>query len=99
YKRLLKRRRCLIPASGFYEWKKTGNSKQPFHIQLKSEESFAFAGLWDNWETEGEVIHSCTIITTKPNNLMSDIHNRMPVILPKEDEKAWLDRTNEDGKY
>ena len=92
YKRLLKKRRCLIPASGFFEWKKVGNRKQPFHIRLKNEELFAFAGLWDQWEYEGEIINSCTIITTKPNDLMKEIHNRMPVILTKENEKIWLDK-------
>jgi putative SOS response-associated peptidase YedK len=92
YARLLKRRRCLIPADGFYEWKKVGSRKQPFRIKLKNDEPFAFAGLWDRWECEGEVIHSCTIITTKPNSLMEGIHNRMPVILTKANEEAWLDQ-------
>ncbi|HET7579950.1 MAG TPA: SOS response-associated peptidase [Bacillales bacterium] len=99
YKRLLKRRRCLIPASGFYEWKKNGSEKQPHHIQLKSEEPFAFAGLWDRWESEDGPVQSCTILTTQPNELMADIHNRMPVILTKDTEDAWLDRTNEDPEY
>lgn len=99
YRRLLKRRRCLIPASGFFEWKRNGSRKQPYHIQLKSEKPFAFAGLWDRWEHEGQVIQSCTIITTQPNDLMAYIHNRMPVILKPEHEESWLDQTNEDGEY
>ncbi|HET7629417.1 MAG TPA: SOS response-associated peptidase [Bacillales bacterium] len=99
YARLLKRRRCLIPADGFYEWKKIGSRKQPFHIRLKDGEPFAFAGLWDRWEREGEIIQSCTIITTEPNELMKDIHNRMPVILKKEHESAWLDPEMTDSNW
>lgn len=99
YKRLLKNHRCIIPASGFFEWQKRGNQKQPFHIQLKSKEPFGFAGLWDKWEKDGEVINSCTIVTTKPNHLMESIHDRMPVILTKENEEAWLDRTLDDTEY
>lgn len=90
FKRLLKKRRCLIPASGFFEWKKTQGRKQPYHIRLKNNEVFSFAGLWDQWEYEGEIVNSCTILTTRPNELMTDIHNRMPVILTKESEKIWL---------
>lgn len=99
YRRLLSRRRCLIPASGFYEWQKSANQKQPYHIQLQSEEPFAFAGLWDRWEHEGKTIHSCTIITTTANELMATIHDRMPVILSKDDQAAWLDRSNQDPTY
>ncbi len=99
YKKLLKSRRCIIPASGFYEWQKRSNQKQPFHIQLKSNKTFAFAGLWDQWKNDGETIYSCTIITTKPNSLMESIHDRMPVILTKENEEAWLDRTMDDTEY
>lgn len=99
YKRLLKKRRCLIPATGFFEWKKLDGRKQPFHIRLKNEEVFALAVLWDQWEHEGEIVNSCTILTTRQNKLMEDIHNRMPVILTKENEKAWLDRGNDDPEY
>lgn len=92
FKKLLSRRRCIIPADGFYEWKKDGNTKQPYHIRLKSGEPFAFAGLWDRWERNGEKAQTCTIITTEANPLMEKIHDRMPVILTKETEKMWLDR-------
>ncbi|MBA4495576.1 SOS response-associated peptidase [Paenactinomyces guangxiensis] len=91
FKRLLKRQRCLILSSGFYEWKKTGNGKQPCFIRLASGEPFAFAGLWDHWKQGDKEITSCTIITTIPNDLMKPIHHRMPAILRPEDEAAWLD--------
>lgn len=97
FKHPFKRQRCIIPSDGFYEWKREGDVKQPYHIRLKSGEVFGFAGLWDRWEsTDGDVIHSCTIITTEPNDLMADIHQRMPAILRKEDEQVWLDRKVED---
>jgi putative SOS response-associated peptidase YedK len=99
FKRLLKRRRCLVLADSFYEWKKIDGKKHPYRIKLKNDEPFAFAGLWDHWEQEGEVINSCTIITTKPNKLMEGIHDRMPVILTKDSEVDWLDRQNEDSDY
>lgn len=93
FKQLLKRRRCLIPADGFYEWKRDGNKKQPYRFQLKTKQPFAFAGLWDRWEEGDKVIHSCTIITTEANQLVRDVHDRMPVILTKEEEQIWLDRS------
>ena len=103
FKRALRKRRCLIVADGFYEWKKEGDTKTPkapktpMYIGLHSREPFAFAGLWEKWVAEsGETIHSCTIITTTPNSLMKSIHQRMPVILPREAESVWLDRTIED---
>lgn len=92
FKKLLSRRRCLIIANGFYEWKKEGTAKQPYHIRLKNGEVFAFAGLWDRWEQNGEKMQTCTIITTEANPLMKEIHDRMPVILTRETEKIWLDR-------
>lgn len=94
FKRLFERRRCVIIADSFYEWRKGSDKKVPFRIHMKNNNPFALAGLWDRWESpEGEVIHSCTIITTAPNKLMMDIHDRMPVILPKKQEKVWLDRS------
>lgn len=99
YKPLLPRKRCIIPASGFYEWRKS--DKQPFYIFPINEDLFSFAGIWDTWESkEGEVIHSCTIITTEPNHHMETLHDRMPVILEdKATEEAWLDPTNDDREY
>ncbi len=86
------RRRCIVPADGFYEWKREGDRKQPMHIRRRDGELFGFAGLWEEWRApEGELIHSCTILTGEPNELMAQIHNRMPMILRAEDEPVWLD--------
>ena len=84
------RRRCLIPADGFYEWKKSGKSKQPYYFQMKDEEPFFFAGIWDQWRRGDESVTSCAIITTTPNELLETIHDRMPVILPAHAQDAWL---------
>lgn len=93
FRRSFARRRCLILADSFYEWKQGDGKKMPFRIRLKSGELFAFAGLWDRWVSpEGEAVYSCTIVTTSANALMTDIHGRMPVILQREDEEVWLDR-------
>jgi putative SOS response-associated peptidase YedK len=88
-----KSRRCLIPADGFYEWKQTEKkTRQPYLIGLKNEEPFAFAGLWEHWgSSDGSVIDSCTIITTEANDLLRNLHDRMPVILLEEDYDRWLD--------
>jgi len=91
FKDAYRKRRCLIPADGFYEWKKEGKQKIPNYIRMKSNKVFAFAGIWENWiSPEQEKITSCTIITTSPNSLMEQIHNRMPVILPQEHFEKWL---------
>lgn len=92
-----KRRRCLIPADGFFEWKAMGDSaKQPYYIHPRDPEAvFAFAGLWDLWETADGAILSTTIITTTPNALMEGIHNRMPVILAPQHFQEWLDPGNQ----
>jgi putative SOS response-associated peptidase YedK len=91
-----KSRRCLVPASGFYEWQRTERGKQPFCIRLKGEELFAFAGLYDIWQdAEGNQLYSYAVITTTPNDLVASIHNRMPVILRQEDEGAWLDKESD----
>jgi putative SOS response-associated peptidase YedK len=87
-------KRCLIPASGFYEWQKQGKQKQPYFIRLSEEEAFAMAGLWQRWEgKDGQVIESCNILTTRANKLVKPIHDRMPVILPAAHHQAWLDTT------
>lgn len=92
-------KRCLIIADGFYEWKKSedGKTKTPMYITLTEGRPFAFAGLWDTWKQEdGDRLTTCTMITTEPNDLMADIHNRMPVILPPNAYDLWLDPgTNE----
>lgn len=94
FRTALRRRRCLIPASGFYEWQKTpdGRGKRPFYLTLKSQEPFAFAGLWDTWHDPGGAeINSCTIITVPPNKLLASIHDRMPAMLLPEACEKWVD--------
>jgi len=90
FKESFHRRRCLIPADGFYEWEKLGKAVQPHFFQFESGEPFCFAGLWDEWRSEGVRITSCAIITTAANELLSTIHNRMPVILQREAYDEWL---------
>jgi putative SOS response-associated peptidase YedK len=96
FRNAFRRRRCLILADGFFEWQKIEESgsrirKQPMYIHLADGRPFAFAGLWENWNSpDGSNILSCTIITTEPNELMASIHNRMPVILPEESYTDWL---------
>lgn len=92
FRNALQRRRCLVLADGFYEWQRVGKGKRPMRIVLKSREPFAFAGLWETWRNpEGETVRSCSIITTEANDLLRPIHERMPVILPRELEEFWLD--------
>lgn len=91
YRAAFRRRRCLIAADGFYEWKPGTPKKQPYHIRLKGGAPFAFAGLWEHWEREGKTVESCTIIVTEANDLVRTIHDRMPVILPPGDYDRWLD--------
>ncbi|MDR3602541.1 MAG: SOS response-associated peptidase [Desulfosporosinus sp.] len=94
FKTSLQRKRCLVVADGFYEWKIEGSTKRPFRITLKNNELFGFAGLWDTWKSPiGDIINSCSIITTTPNDLMAPIHNRMPVILSRDSELVWLDQS------
>ena len=91
FRAAFKRRRCLIPASGFYEWKAENDKKQPWYISLRSGELMAFAGLWETWTPkEGDVVESCCIITTQANSFMEPIHDRMPVILNSEQWTIWL---------
>lgn len=92
FRTAFKRRRCLIPASGFYEWQRQGNRKQPMYVQAREGVVFALAGLWESWHgADGSELESCTILTTEPNELMRDIHNRMPVIIEPADYSMWLD--------
>lgn len=89
-------RRCLVPADGFYEWKKSGTRKIPYRIGLLDGSPFSMAGLWDKWVSpDGEIIHSFSILTTVPNQLMKEIHDRMPVILEPAAEKIWLGDTTQ----
>ncbi len=88
----LARKRCLILADGFYEWKLEGDKKNPYLFTLKDRAPFTFAGLWDAWkDPEGRLVNSCTIITTRPNNLMVLYHDRMPVVLGPSLRWQWLE--------
>jgi putative SOS response-associated peptidase YedK len=99
FKNLLKRRRCAIPADGFYEWQKVNNLKQPYFIAPASGSPFAFAGLWDTWKAgDGTAYNSCTIITTEASPQVSRIHNRMPVILKPDSVDLWLDAEIQDSE-
>lgn len=92
FRAAFKRRRCLIPADGFFEWKKVGEKKQPYHIRLQGMHPFAIAGLYEHWSgKDGTSVDSCTLITTAPNKLMTEIHDRMPVILDQENYRTWTD--------
>ncbi|MEZ6196552.1 MAG: SOS response-associated peptidase [Planctomycetota bacterium] len=92
FRAAFKRRRCLVPADGFYEWRKTAaGGKQPFHISMRDGRPFAFAGLWESWDKGPARLESCTILTTTPNELVAEVHDRMPVILDPEDFPLWLD--------
>jgi putative SOS response-associated peptidase YedK len=98
FRRPFQKRRCLIPADGFYEWKKTPEGKIPYSIEMKDGTPFVFAGLWDGWQNPNtkEWLRTCVIITGEPNELVAQIHTRMPVILPPETHDAWL--SGEAGK-
>jgi putative SOS response-associated peptidase YedK len=91
FRKAFRTQRCLIPASFFYEWKRTPEGKEPYLFKLKREDIFSFAGIYDVWHgKDGKELLSCAIITTEPNSLLTPIHNRMPVILHRDDEEAWL---------
>jgi putative SOS response-associated peptidase YedK len=88
----LKSRRCLIPADGFYEWKRNGKTRQPYCFEVNEGKLFAFAGIWDRWkDPSGQWVKSCSILTTTPNAVISPVHDRMPVILDPDSHDLWLD--------
>jgi len=93
FKECYEKRRCLIPATGFFEWRHEGDKKIPVHYRLRDDKLFAFAGVWDAWKGDGERKNTCAVITTEPNGLVSPTHDRMPVILHREDEPVWLDHS------
>jgi putative SOS response-associated peptidase YedK len=98
FRAAMKRRRCLIPATGFYEWQADGDRKRPFHIRAKSGAPLAFAGLWETWTgPNGEELETAAIVTTRANNTLGAIHDRMPVIVPPEAFDLWLDCVNVDA--
>ena len=90
FRNSIKKKRCLILADYFFEWQQTDEKKQPYCIRLKSQDTLAFAGIWDCWEKEGNALVSCSIITCEPNELMKPIHDRMPVILDGKEQTRWL---------
>ena len=102
YRAAFKKRRCLIPVSGFYEWQPQNHYKQPYVITMNDQEKglnnlFSLAGLWEHWESkEGKVIESCTIVVTDANAVLRPIHDRMPVIIDPKDYNTWLDPENHD---
>jgi putative SOS response-associated peptidase YedK len=91
-------RRCLVVADGFYEWQRMNGRKQPYFVGLKNDRPFGLAGLWERWDKEGELVESCTILTTDANELMQPIHERMPVIIPPDQYDLWLDPRCQDMK-
>jgi putative SOS response-associated peptidase YedK len=100
FRTALKRRRCIVPVSGFYEWKKNpdGKTKTPMYIRMKDAKPFAFAGLWETWHSpDGSELRSCTLITGEPNKLIATIHDRMPAILDANDYQRWLDPKERDA--
>ena len=94
----LKKRRCLIPATGFYEWRTEGKAKRPFHVFRQDHRPFAFAGLWERWNKGDTPVESCTIVTTDANDFMKSLHTRMPVILDPKDYDLWLGPATEPAK-
>jgi putative SOS response-associated peptidase YedK len=95
----MKRRRCLVPADGFYEWKAIGAGKHPYYVRAKSSKPLAFAGLWETWTgPNGEEMETAAIVTTRANRTLADIHERMPVVVPPDAFNLWLDCTNVDDK-
>jgi putative SOS response-associated peptidase YedK len=100
FKAAFKKRRCLIVANGFYEWQKRGKIKIPVFVRLKSDKPFGFAGLYETWiSPDKQELCTCTIITTEANELLQPIHNRMPVIVPKDQENIWLDSEKDDTTH
>jgi putative SOS response-associated peptidase YedK len=94
YRNAFRQRRCLIPASGFYEWQKTATGKQPWAIGMKDDAPFAMAGIWEHWQQGEQVIESCSIIVTESNDCIRPIHDRMPCIISAEEYDQWLDKGN-----
>ncbi len=100
FRKAFQKQRCILPADSFYEWQRKDGKKIPMRIKMKTDELFAIAGLWESWQSpDGKVIYTCTAITTEPNDLMEPIHDRMPVILKREDEAAWLNPRIDDVDF
>jgi len=100
FRAAFKKRRCLIVANGFYEWHKRGKAKTPMYVRLKSDKPFGFAGLYETWiSPDAQELRTCTIITTEANELLQPIHDRMPVIVPKNREAVWLDTDRDNTNH
>jgi len=93
YRSAFRRRRCVVLADGFYEWRKTDSGKIPHYVTTKSDAPFAMAGLWERWEVDGSLLETCTIITTAANRVIAPLHERMPVILSSDDVNRWIEPT------
>jgi len=93
FRQAIRYRRCIIPASGYFEWENKNGQKQPYYIRMKDDSLMGLAGIWETWKSaEGEELRTCAILTTSPNRLVQTIHDRMPVILHPEEYNLWLDR-------
>lgn len=100
FRHAFKSQRCLVPASGFYEWKKQNSDKTPYHITLSGQDIFSFAGLWEYWKKpDGQPLETYTIITAPANSTMEGVHDRMPVILQQNYEDEWLNPKNQDPEF
>jgi len=98
FRSAIRRRRCLVPADGFYEWQQRDGRKQPYHVGMADGAPFAMAGIWEYWaRPERPAVVSCALVVTQPNELMASIHDRMPVIVAPEDYAAWLDPSIDDA--
>jgi putative SOS response-associated peptidase YedK len=98
FRRPFRYQRCLLVADGFYEWKRQDGWKQPYFVHMKDDRPFAFAGLWEHWQKGGEPIYSCTLLTTDANELLAPVHDRIPVILSRDQYDLWLDPGVHDPK-
>ncbi|MFC4409830.1 SOS response-associated peptidase [Chungangia koreensis] len=97
FRNAYRKKRCILPADSFYEWQHDGKNKTPINIKMKDGGLFGLAGLWESWKSpDGNLIHSCTVVTTEANEIMEQIHDRMPVILKPESEKIWLSPSIQD---
>jgi putative SOS response-associated peptidase YedK len=95
---ILREKRCLVPGDGFYEWKTEGKKKRPRWFTMRSGEPYAFAGLWDTWRGDGQKRVTCCLVTTTANELVGEVHDRMPVILPRASYAEWLDPETPEGR-
>ena len=99
FRNAFQKRRCIIPADGFFEWQREGKQRIPYHIHLEDREPFAMAGLWERWNSpQGDSLESCTILTTTPNKVMEPLHDRMPVILAQDQIATWMNSSTSVGE-